>query len=316
MMTRRRALGVFASLAGLAALPRASGSAFALEWKGAALGAEARIALWHNDRAAASRAIESCVAEIERLEHEFSLYRSSSALARLNRDGRLEAPSLDMRRLLQEAQRFGDLTGGAFDVTVQPLWSLYAEHFSTTSPDPPTSIDAALALIDYRAIDIAAARIALRPGMAVTLNGIAQGYITDRVADLLRSSGFDHVLVDAGEMRALSGRGDGRPWRIALDHPAPAAVDLDDCALATSSGLRAPFSADGRLHHLIDPTSGGCPDPARTVSVLAPSATVADALATALCLLPPEHRGAVLRRIGSVAAIVTEPDGTRRELRA
>ena len=301
-------------------MPRASGSARALEWKGAALGAEARIVLWSDNRHAAARVIDSCVAEIERLEQEFSLYRSSSALARLNREGRLEAPSLDMRHLLQEAIRFGDLTGGTFDVTVQPLWSLYANHFAaspTASAPQRDLVGEACKRIDYRSIDVSAREIAFaRDGMAITLNGIAQGYITDRIADLLRNNGFDHVLIDAGEIRALNGRGDGRPWRITLDHPVSSeTVDLEAMALATSSGLRSKFSADGRIHHLINPRSGNCPEASRTVSVLAPTATAADALSTVLCMMPPEQGQTLIRDMKSAVAIVTEPDEIRRVFR-
>ena len=98
------------------------------EWTGTALGAVANITLFHPDRGEARSIIRACLAEIDRLEGEFSLFRPDSALCRLNRDGVLPDPSLDMRRLLTEAVRFGDLSGGRFDVTVQPLWRLLAAH--------------------------------------------------------------------------------------------------------------------------------------------------------------------------------------------
>jgi thiamine biosynthesis lipoprotein len=91
------------------------------EWRGTALGAETRIALYQLDETAATAAVRAAVDEVERLENEFSLYRPDSALMKLNRDGILDRPSLDMLRLLQESRRFGELTDGAFDVTVQPL---------------------------------------------------------------------------------------------------------------------------------------------------------------------------------------------------
>lgn len=90
--------------------------------------------------------------------------------------------------MLSQCQRLSALSGGAFDVTVQPLWNLYALHFfGTASPQPdgpaPPAIERARSLVDWRGIDVTPRQIALlRHGMGVTLNGIAQGYVTDRVA--------------------------------------------------------------------------------------------------------------------------------------
>ena len=325
-MNRRRALGIFAAAAGL---PFGLGAARAREapplweWHGRALGAPARLVLAHPDRRAARHAIEICIAETGRLEAEFSLFRDASALVRLNADGRLEQPSLDFRSLLSEAQRFGALTGGIFDVTIQPLWRLLAEHFADPArrdrnPDP-RAVEAARALVDWRDVDVGADRIRLaRRGMAVTLNGIAQGYITDRVADRLRDLGFAHVLVDLGELRSPAGRPDGTPWQVALDHAraAPLEIPLAGRAVATSSGRGTPFEPSARFNHLIDPRSGASPPPRRTVSVIAPRATTADALATALALLPANAARTLLAAAGPARAIVTEADGTAIDVTA
>ena len=133
---RRRVLRVLACGLGGAALAREAAAAPVLTWTGAALGAEAQIRLRHADRARAMRALAAVLAEIERLEGEFSLHRADSAISRLNRDGRLARPSLDMRHLLLRAVHFGEITGGAFDVTVQPLWQLLAAHFAAPGADP------------------------------------------------------------------------------------------------------------------------------------------------------------------------------------
>ncbi|MCB4825054.1 FAD:protein FMN transferase [Roseicella aerolata] len=310
---RRRALRILAgaaALGGLAAL-RAGTERVPplLAWRGVALGAEARILLLHPDPKAARATLAAVVAEIERLEEEFSLFRPSSALSRLNRDGWLARPSLDLRRLLAEALRFGDLTGGAFDVTVQPLWRLHAAH---AGDPPPAALAAALALVDYRDIDIGPAELRLaRSGMAVTLNGIAQGYITDRVAGLLRDAGLTDVLVDVGELRGLGRGPDGHGWRVGLEHPAAPdaglAVGLADAAVATSCGRGSLFSADARRHHILDPWTGLSPPADRAASVVAADAMLADGLATALTLLPLQQAAGLLRRAGAARAILSEP---------
>jgi len=288
--TRRRFIAISAAAMGLAAAP-AFAAVPLYQWRGRALGAAAEISLRHPDPGAAKSAVSACVAEVARLEAEFSLYRPDSALTRLNRDGRLGAPSHDMVRLLSECGRYGMLTDGAFDATVQPLWQVYADYFrdADAGPDGPgdAAVASALARVDHRAVHVTPGRIWLkRPAMALTLNGIAQGYITDRVADLLRDRGFAQVLIDLGEMRALGGNGT-RPWRVALMDPFTGApgktpLMLRDQAVATSAGYGTRFGAQDRFHHLFDPRTGRSTHRYASVSVIARTASQADALSTAI----------------------------------
>jgi thiamine biosynthesis lipoprotein len=311
---RRRALTIVAAAAGVALWPGPAGSAGPrrFEWRGGALGTRARILLHHQDRAAARAAVRACVAEIGRLEREFSLYRADSALHALNRDGHLNAPSQDMRRLLADCARFGALTGGAFDVSVQPLWRLIAEHFAAhpnaAEGPPAAALAVARALVDYRRIEIGPARVTLGPGVALTLNGIAQGYITDRVAEILRARGWTNVLIDLGEIRALDGRPGGGPWTVGLETPGHH-LALDNQAVATSGGGATRFEASGRHHHLLDPSSGTSPNAYRSVTVIAPEAVTADALSTALFLLPRAEAGRVLRAGGGTEAWLIDANG-------
>ena len=95
-----------------------------------------------------------CAAEIERLERVFALYRDDSEVACLNREGRIAAPSHDLLLVLSECDRLSALSGGAFDVTVQPLWNVYARHFfggqiPVSEGPEPRAIAAALALVDW-----------------------------------------------------------------------------------------------------------------------------------------------------------------------
>jgi thiamine biosynthesis lipoprotein len=325
--SRRRALTVIAAAAGVPFL--ASGSPTervpAFEWRGRALGAEARLLLAHPDGTAARRVIARCLDEVARLERIFSLHLSGSEIATLNRTGRLDAASHDFRIVLAEAQRCSEVSRGAFDVTVQPLWQLYAAHFAAHPDDvagPPVDrIEAVRVLVDYRAVARDRARVRfLRPGMAVTLNGIAQGYITDRVADLLREAGFASVLVQLGETVAGAPRSERGPWRVGIPDPfAPGrmieTIDAVDVAIATSSGRATSFDAAGRHHHLFDPTTGRSADRWASVSVVAPRATTADALSTALAVSPAAIVTDLLRG-ADAAALFVAADGSRRWLRA
>lgn len=317
-LTRRRFIAVSAGVAGTAAFAGPAAGQPLVEWRGVALGATAAIRLAHPDRAEAQALLQHCVAEIARLEKIFSLYRADSQLCRLNAAGRLAPPSLELVEVLAYAREVSAASEGAFDVTVQPLWQLYRDHFA--APDAALqgpSVDDTLALVDWRRVDVGADAIAFqRPGMAVTLNGIAQGYITDRVAALLRRAGMTSVLMDLGEIRALGNRPDETPWRVGLANPASpdrlgARLDLRDAALATSGGYGTPFETSGRYNHLIDPRSGRAAPLRRSVSVMAENATLADAASTALALLPDDAAQALLRRLGAAQAWIQDDAGLR-----
>lgn len=311
--SRRRLLTVMGAAAGFTLLPGAGSTGTTTAprwtWRGTALGARAEMTLVHPDEAAAKKLIRLAVDEIERLENVFSLYRSNSELARLNRNGSLDAPSPDLVALLSTARHVSGLTDGAFDVTVQPLWRLYADHFSQAGADPngpsAAAIETAKSLVDYRAIELAPAEIRLaRPGVAITLNGIAQGYITDRVADLLRAHGIEQTLIDLGEIRALGHHPNGRPWRVAIDgREQDRPIELVDRAVATSSPMGTVFGQAGHHHHLFDPTTGRSSTAARPTSVIADSATVADALSTALAIMPEKNLASLERRLPDIRII-------------
>ncbi len=328
-MSRRRVLTVLAAAPGLA-LPSAvswgvadAGEVAALHrWQGVALGARSSLLLHHRDEAAAKRAVALALAEIERLEQVFSLYRPDSALVALNQEGRLADPPLDLVILLARVRRWHGLTGGRFDVTVQPLWDCYRRHFAVpgaASGGPPAAdVARARSLVGMDGVQSGPREIRLaRPGMALTFNGIAQGYIADRVADLLRAEGFGHVLIDLGEMVALGSHPDGRAWRVALNHGEsdPGALDLTDRALATSSPSALTFDPNGRFHHLFDPARGTPAGSLASVSVVARHAADADALSTALAAgydpatLPP-----AMTALGIERALISAHDGRLRRL--
>lgn len=312
-LTRRRFITIAATALVLPHAARARPRRF--EWQGGALGAQARIVLYHPDKAAAEAAINACLAEISRLEDQFSLYRPGSALRQLNATGQLRNPSHDMRRLLQLCRHYGALSQGAFDPSVQPLWRLYAAHYvnhpGATAGPPPDAIRAAQRHIDYRKIFIDTEEINLDSGMSLTLNGIAQGYITDRVADLLRAAGWSDVLLNLGEVRALP----GRTWSVGLPGDGPA-VALTDAAVATSAGTGSPFAGPDGPHHLLQPHTGRNAGYYAAVSVLARTAVAADALSTTLYLLPPDRAIDVLRQGGGRQAWLHQRNGIVRNLRA
>lgn len=296
MTTRRRFLQISAAALGFAAEARASS---VYRWSGVAMGAEASIRLSHPDAEAITA---RAAAEISRLEDVFSLYRAGSALSRLNRDGMLDAPPFELLECLSLAGRVFHASGGLFDPTVQRLWQVHAEAALTGRPPEPERIAAALAVTGWGGVALESGRIALRPGMALTLNGIAQGYVADRVTTLLEEEGLTNILVDTGELRALGGHPDGGGWPVRFDLP-DGRFFLRDMAVATSAPLGTVLDAAGKVGHIIDPRVGSAAGSTwRSVSVTAPSAAVADALSTAACLCAAQ---------ADIARMVGQFDGAR-----
>jgi len=316
-ISRRRFISIAAAAAGLSVVPGLPGlsTASLTRWRGRALGADASITLVAPDRARAQALIAAARAEIERLEAIFSLFRDDSVLTRLNREGRLDNPPFDLIELLSLAGRVHRLTGGAFDPTVQPLWAAYANRFSRPQEcvaGGGEAIFAARERIGWQWVEAGPEAIGFsRPGMGLTLNGIAQGYATDKVAELLRADGMGQVLVEVGEIRALGEHPHGRPWEVAIAAPPGASaetgatVDLIDRAIATSAPRGTSFDADGVLGHILDPRTGRPGGRWRQVSVLADTAAMADGLSTGFCLMEEAAIAGALREVpGTTARLV------------
>lgn len=326
MADRRRFLSIVAACAASApfAGARAGAAAEAVAWRGTAMGALASMTLVHSDREKAQALVQRCIDEIRRLESVFSLYRADSSLSRLNAAGELRDPPVELVELMSQSLDLARSSGGAFDPTVQPLYRLYAAHFalpdaSATGPSA-AAISATLRNVGFAGVELRADHIRLRrPGMGITLNGIAQGFVTDRVADLLRDAGLVNLMIDLGEARAHGRSARGDAWRAAIADPRqPQSVLLElplgeDAgalpALATSAGYGTAFGTDPRIHHLFDPGTGRSVNRYLSVSVAAPRAAMADGLSTALSVMPPERAARLLADYPSVRAWFVQPDG-------
>jgi thiamine biosynthesis lipoprotein len=322
--TRRRAIRILAAAAGLplmiAGVRATAPAAQMFRWEGRVLDDEAELTLWHPDAALCRRAMAKVRVEVARFERIFSLYDPESEISRLNQAGELRGPAREFTAVVEESQRIGVLSGGAFDISVQPLWRLYEAHFWTQAHVVPDIVaratDVARELVDFRRIDSSATRISFaRAGMGITLNSIAQGFITDAITDLLRNEGFETAVIDLGEYRTLGRNPDGHAWRIGV-RKAPTAdgvdrvIELDDMALAVSGGYGTTFEPTGHFHHIFDPQTGASANRLADAAVISPRAITASALAVALCVVGEERARVLLQSCPGTRAIVTRPDGS------
>ncbi|MEE4659603.1 MAG: FAD:protein FMN transferase [Halieaceae bacterium] len=270
-------------------------------------------------------------AVLEQVNLSMSTWREDSEISRFNRGpaGEWFAVSQDFADVFAMARQVSQASGGAYDVTVAPLVNLwgFGPRMGDSVPDA-AAIAEARARVGEARLEFDPQRPALRKPapMSVDFSSIAKGYGVDRVAEWLESNGIQHYLVEiGGEIRVAGDSPRGEPWRIAVEKPdpqAPIGADravqetllLTDAALATSGDYRNYFEVDGvRYSHTIDPRTGA---PVRhelvSVTVIHPSATMADAWATALTVLGPEEAMALATREQlAVYLVQREGDGFR-----
>jgi len=272
-------------------------------WNGTALGSQAEITIYHPSEKEAHKILTKSVGELTGLENLFSLYKDSSQLSLLNKKGYLENPHPEMVNIFNLSKKYSEMTNGAFDVTVQPLWNIYNKSFTDLGKPPlNTQISNALKLVDWKSIKVEKTKISYEiEGMSSTLNGIAQGYITDKIAESLINSGISNTLVQLGEYRGIGDHPEGRPWRLLISNPehtnSIGEVEFTDAAVATSAGLGTPFDLSGKYHHIFNPESGYNDNEYLQVSVISKTAAEADALATAFLIMNPKKSEALAKNL-------------------
>ena len=222
----------------------------------------------------------------------------------------------ETRELLLRALSLAEETGGAFDVTVAPLVTLWG--ITSDAPHVPTQeeIDALLPLVgsDHVHMDT---EVTLDQGCAVDLGGIAKGYASLQVAHILRAYGVTSAVVSlGGNVYVCGSRPDGAPWNVGIQDPAAsgyaATVALTDCFAVTSGGYQRYFVAeDGTVYqHILDPRTGRPADSdLLSVTVISDDGTAADAYSTALYVMGEQEAVSFWRAHGGFDLILITADG-------
>lgn len=285
-------------------------------YRGASLafGTTVSIQIIHDNEPAAMEAIDAAFGAAAEIEKLMSLYRADSQLSILNAAGRLENPHPHLMRVLRTSLALSARTGGAFDVTVQPLWDPSVR--GTDRSQALSKVGWQYLVLDQREVRL------LREGMAITLNGIAQGYATDVALASLRSRGIRHALVDIGELRNIGQGERDTSWRVGIDDPRRqaamiAAVAMDGRGVATSADYATRFgthptaSKDDTFaeHHIWNPANGRSPQELASVTVLAPDAMLADGLSTAIMVLGRQAGMRLAREMDNVDAFMIDKEG-------
>lgn len=269
------------------------------------------------DEAAAQTAVSATLAHMSQLETILSRHQTSSQLSVLNDTGVLHQPDAALVAVLHQAQAISALSNGAFDVTVKPLVDLYQDYQARDELPPETAVSAILPFVNYQNLHISPAKIAFtQPGMGVTLDGIGKGYVVDEGTAVLREHGFANILVEAGGDLLAAGKKDQTTnWQIGIQSPREngkhllAKFGVENQAVATSGDYMQAYSADFCYHHILDPRTGYSAPDLASATVVAPSAMVADGLATAVMVMPPKEAIALLAQTAGCEGYLVTKDG-------
>lgn len=244
----------------------------------------------------AQEAAKVCEDELSRLDKLLSTGIATSEVAKINEVGGGKL-SFDTADILRKAMDIYALTDSAFDVTVYPLveaWGFYSGEYAIPSD---SEISTRLSHVGSDMIYLEGETLRFgSPGMAVDLGGIAKGYASDRVAELLLEQGIASALVSlGGNVLAYGSKPDGNPWRVAVQNPNEqdgflGVLDVINLSVITSGGYQRFFEKDGRTyHHIIDPQTGWPSDSDLvSVTIVSEDGMLADGLSTALFVMGSE----------------------------
>jgi thiamine biosynthesis lipoprotein len=283
-----------------------------------AFGTTISISVVHADAGLAARAIEDGLRAAQQIDRLMSIYRSDSQVYQLNRNGALAHPDPRLLEVLAQAAALSGMSGGAFDVTVQPLWRLYSQAAARGGLPRDAERRRAQALVDWRQLEFDKDIVRFRkPDMALTLNGLAQGYAADQALAAVQAHGVRDALLDTGEFVARGRKPRRRPWILGIRDPRnadalAATLYAQGCSVATSGDYECTFTPDYRHHHIFDPSLGDSPDELASVTVLAPTSVLADGLSTAFMVMGWERAHALAARLPAVDLMVIDKQGRER----
>ncbi len=284
------------------------------------MGTLVEITLIAEDNETTAEAISGVFQEIQRIEKIMSRSVEGSDIWHVNQGAgeRGVEVSPDAISVIRAAQEISHLSGGAFDITVGSLVSLWDRCRKEDRIPSRRELAEALRLVGYRDLEIREEKRALflrRKGMELVLGGIAKGYAVDQAVRLLQGLGFRDFIVNAGGDLRTGGTKLGVPWVVGIQDPRDKSKILvrmtaKDSAVATSGDYERYFVKAGiRYHHILDPFTGFPAEKCRSVTVLHRELMWADALATAVFVLGPEKGMALVEELPDAEALIIDSKG-------
>ncbi len=249
----------------------------------------------------------------------FSNKIEDSEISRINSAGGNSVEVSDETvTLLRKAIYYGDLSNGAFDVTIAPVSNLWDFHAEAPALPAPEAIYEAASHVDYKNILIDGNTVRLLdPYASIDVGGIAKGYIADILKKYLKEQGVKHAVINlGGNVLAMGSRLDGSDYNIGIQKPFDmtgepiTSVRISNKSVVTSGTYQRYFEADGKLyHHILDPNTGyPCENNLTSVTIITNSSLTADALSTTCFLLGYDKSMRLIEQLDNVDAVFITND--------
>lgn len=249
----------------------------------------------HSSRDEAEQAIGLAFEEIDRLNGMLTHYENSSSIGQFNGKGKLENAPQEVLDLVAHSLYYNRETGGAFDITVKPLIDLYKSSFAGNRQPTEQQIDNTLKLVGSQNLRFQGGILEFgNSDMAITLDGIAKGFIVDKASEVLSANGvINHLINAGGDIRTNGSAEKGKAWTVAVQDPSkrkeyPDIITMKDGAIATSGNYEIYYDKEKLFHHIVDGHTGHSPQLSSSVTVVAPTVMDADALATSVFVMEPK----------------------------
>jgi FAD:protein FMN transferase len=282
------------------------------------MGTFLELTLWHSEPEVAKRIIREAAKEVHRLDEILSNFDPDSPLSRFNQQAGKGKTSLppELHEILAIARQFSIMTSGDFDVTVGPLMELWRDSSSLGRLPDRDTLSKMLGRVGYEKLKLYDHRQAelLQPGMKIDLGGIGKGYAVDLVANRVKAAGVNAALINFGgsSIYALGTPPGEQAWEIGLQGThgrLRGVVYLRDMALSTSGSMGKFWTVGGKRYgHLIDPKSGMPVTEPRMATIVAASATSAEALTKPLALRG-KNALQIVAQIPQTEAVVISENG-------
>lgn len=267
------------------------------------MGTPVTVQITARDQDQARRTVQRTFQTMESFVKIFDLRDPLSPLTKLNRQKELVSAPVELTSVIKEALAIGRLSHGALDIAIKPALDSYRQGFSPESSRGSTFED----------IQIRGENIQLpKPGMEITLDAIAKGWIVDRTVEFLRSQGCRGTLVEAGGDLYLSGyKGGTQDWKVGIRHPrggVAAVVQGSSQAVATSGDYQEAYDEKFCRHHVLNPKTGISPLSLASATVIAPRASQADGLSTAVLVLGAREGLDLIESLSGVEGLLVTKD--------
>lgn len=275
------------------------------------------------------QAVQLAFAEIEAVEAAISDYQPDSELSRINREAGASTVSVSDTTFdfLRAAAKLAEETGGAFDVTVGPLVDAWGFRSGDPSVPSKAALEELRTRIGHQRVSLSPApsglggRVALEVvGMRLDPGALGKGFAIDRAVARLRAEGIDSARIDfSSTVYALGAPPGESAWTVAVREPGRGKsilgyIDLRNQALAVSGSSEKRFEENGvHYSHILSPFTGMADTESRGAVILAPTATIADGLATAACVLGKKARPILEARHTVEGTVLQWEDGTQGE---